>query len=118
MKTSPQTITLFTQQDELGPRPFSFAASLVLHCITIAVVLFGLAYRPPFTRVVTDHYSVRELDLHVPEQEMRAIRNSIPRPTSHKGSHALASAGSPSQSPPAPIPKVGAKAGPQTIIQA
>ncbi len=49
---------------------------------------------------------------------MRAIRNSIPRPTSHKGSHALASAGSPSQSPPAPIPKVEAKAGPQTIIQA
>ncbi len=115
---SSQPISLFSQQSDLGPRPFSFAASILFHGVTIALVLFGFAYKPPVTNIVTEHYSIRELDLHMPEQEMREVRNRIPYPASHHGSHALASAGNASSNPPAPRPKIEAKPGPQTIIQA
>ncbi len=114
---SPQTISLFNQQSDLGPRPVSFAASILLHIVTLALVLFGLAYRPPVTNIVTAHYSMRELDLQIPDEQMRAVRDSMPHPSPAANSHALASAGSPSSNPPAPRPKVEAKLGPQTILQ-
>ena len=115
--TSSQTITLFTQQVDLGPRPTSIAASILLHGVTIAVVLFGLAYKPPVTNVIHEHYSVRELDLHVPDQVMRAVRDRMPLPASHGGSHASASAGNSSPAPRPPSLVAQAKSGPQTLVQ-
>jgi hypothetical protein len=112
-----QTITLFTQESDTGPRPTSFAASLLLHGVTMGVVLFGLAYKPPSARVVMEHYSMRELDLHLNEQEMRAVRNLLPPPAPHPSSHSLASAANSSPSPPVPRPMTQAKPGPQTLIQ-
>ena len=112
-----QTITLFTRQTDFGPRPTSFAASILLHGLTMALVLFGLAYKPPVTRLVLEHYSVRELDLHLDDQHMRAVRNLIPYPASHPGPRALASAGRTSPSPPVPRPITQARIGPQTLIQ-
>ncbi len=115
---SSQTITLFTQQNDFGPRPTSFAASIVLHGMTVAVILFGLAYKPPSTRVVMEHYSVRELDLHLNEQALNAVRQVMPPPAPHPGPRALASAGNSTPSPPVPRPMTQAKPGPQTLIQA
>lgn len=112
-----QTITLFTRQTDIGPRPTSFAASILLHGMTVALVLFGLAYKPPVTKVIMEHYSIRELDLHLDEQQMRAVRNLIPYPAAHAGPRALASAGRTSPSPPMPRPITQAKLGPQTLIQ-
>lgn len=111
-----QTITLFTQQNDFGPRPTSFAASIVMHAMTAALVLFGLAYKPPSARVVTERYAMRELDLN--EQQMQAVRNLIPYPPSHSGPRAPASAGKSAPSPPVPRPMTQAKTGPQTLIQA
>jgi len=104
------SVTLFTHDTELGPRPASILVSILLHSLTIAVLLFGLAYRPPVTKVITEHYSVRELDLNIPDEMARAVQNQMPRPKPHPGSA--------SQSAPAPIPKIEAPKGPQTIIQA
>jgi hypothetical protein len=113
-----QTITLFTQQNDFGPRPTSFAVSIVLHAMTAALVLFGLAYKPPSVRVVTEHYSMRELDLHMSDLQAQAVRSLIPHPASHAGPRAPASAGNSSPSPPVPRPMTQAKTGPQTLIQA
>ncbi len=112
-----QTITLFTRQTDLGPRPTSFAASVLLHAVTITLVLFGMAYKPPVPKVVLEHYSVRELDLHMADEQMRAVRSLVPVPASHAGLRALASAGSASPSMPVPRPITQAKIGPQTLIQ-
>ena len=112
-----QTITLFTQENGFGPRPTSFAASIVLHGITAALVLFGLAYKPPSARVITEHYSMRELDLQMQQQQMQAVRSLIPYPASHSGPRAPAAAGNSSPTPPAPRPMTQAMRGPQTLIQ-
>lgn len=104
------SITLFTHETELGPRPTSIIVSVLLHGLTIAVILFGLAYRPPITKVISEHYDVRELDLQVPDQVMREVQNQMP--------HAKPNPGKSSENHPSPIPKVEAKLGPQTIVQA
>jgi hypothetical protein len=112
-----ETITLFTQQNDFGPRPTSFAASIVLHVLTLSVVLFGLAYKPRVANVITEHYSMRELDLHLDEQEMRAVRNLMPPPAPHPSPRELASAANSSASRPVPPPMTEAKRGPQTLLQ-
>ena len=110
-----QTITLFTQANDFGPRPTSFAASVVVHGLTAAVVLFGLAYRPPSARVITEHYAMRELDLNFKEAQMQAVRSLQAAP--HAGPRAPASAGNSAPSPPVPPPMTAAARGPQTLIQ-
>lgn len=110
MISSSPSVTLFTHDTELGPRPTSILVSFLLHGLTIAVLLFGLAYRPPITKVITEHYSVRELELEIPNEMARAVQNEMPRPKPHPGN--------PSQNAPAPIPKIEAPKASQTIIQA
>jgi hypothetical protein len=112
-----QTITLFTRQAELGPQPTSFAVSVLFHVLTIALVLFGFAYKPPATRVIMEHYAVRELDLQLANEQMRAVRSLTSSPASHAGPRALASAGKTASSLPVPPPMTQSKIGPQTLIQ-
>lgn len=112
-----QTITLFTQQNDFGPRPTSFAASVVVHGMAAAVVLFALAYKPPSARVITEHYAMRELDLNFKEAQMQAVRSLMPKPASHAGPRAPSAAGNSAPSPPVPPPMTTAAKGPQTIIQ-
>jgi hypothetical protein len=103
-------VTLFTHDSDLGPRPASVLVSILLHGLTIAILLFALAYKPPITKVITEHYSVREVDLNMQDEMARAVQNQMPRPKPNPGN--------PSQSAPAPIPKVEAPKGPQTLVQA
>jgi len=101
MEPSP-TLNLFIQQTDLGPRPLTFVASIFLHILTIAIVTFGIAYRPPVVKIATEHFEMRELDLHVPDLRMPPPKNHIPSPV---------------RRPPAPRPVTPTKLAPQTLLQ-
>ena len=114
--SSSSTVTLFTEPSDLGPRPTSIAASFVLHTLAIAVVWFGFAYMPPFARVSTERFRVRELDLNMPD-DARVSPPRIPYPAAAPGAHAPASEGKPKPSDPALREVAQATPGPQTLIQ-
>ncbi len=80
------TTTLFTQPADPGPQPASFAVSVLVHGVAIALVWFAVAYKPPFAIVVTVYYMVRKLDLHSPEMERLMASARIPYPASHSSS--------------------------------
>jgi hypothetical protein len=109
------TTTLFTESTDNGQQPASFAVSFVVHTLVISIIWFAVMYTPRVTRVVTDRYSVRKLDLHM-EQEMEQAaaqaRNDLPAPPSPK-----APAGGSSPSPAAAPQTAQAKIGPQTLVQ-
>ena len=114
--SSSYTVTLFTERPDLGPRPTSIAASIVLHTLAIGVAWFSIAYMPPFARVSTEHFHVRELDLNMPE-DAHVSPPRIPYPAAASGAHAPASEGKPSPSQPALREVAQALPGPQTLIQ-
>ncbi len=118
MKSHSYTVTLFSDQSDPGPRPTPIAASILLHCLAIAVAWFSIAYKPPFLRVSTEHYRVRQLDLNMPDEEARSSVPHITYPGPLSGAHAPASEGKPSPSLPALRDVAQAKPGPQTLIQA
>ncbi len=110
-------MSLFNERSDLGPRPTTIAASALLHVVALAVLLFGIAYKPPYARVSTDHYRVRELDLDMPDEQARFYPPKMPKPASSPGAHAPASQGRPSLSVPALREVAQAPPGPQTILQ-
>ena len=116
--TPSYTLTLFSEQPDLGPRPTSIAASVLLHTLAIAVAWFGVAYRPPFARISSEHYKVRELDLMMPDERADSSVPRIAYPGSNSGARAPLSKGKPSPSVPALRDVAQAKPGPQTLIQA
>ena len=108
-------VTLFATLPPQSQGPTSFVGSVLIHVIAAAVLGFGLGYKPPVTRVVEEHYSVRQLDLRAPiEQPEHAAR--IPYPKSHNGAAAAAGRTEQSRSLPRPVDQV--QPGPQTLIQA
>jgi len=111
------TISLFNQRSDHGPRPTTIAASALLHVVALALILFGIAYKPPYARVSTDHYRVRELDLDMPDEQARFYPPKLPKPAATPGAHAPASEGKPSLSVPALRDVAQAPPGPQTILQ-
>ena len=113
--SSPYTQSLFSERSDSGHHTTPIAASAVLHVLLIAAVWFTVAYRPPFVRLNAEHYKVRELDLSIPDEARTPPK--IRYPASTPGAHASASAGKPSQTPPALQEVAQAKPGPQTLIQ-
>ena len=114
--SSPYTQSLFSERSDFGHRSTTpVAASAVLHVLLIAAVWFTVTYRPPFVRITAEHYKVRELDLSIPDDAR--LPPKIRYPASTPGAHAPASAGKPSQTPPALQEVAQAKPGPQTLIQ-
>jgi hypothetical protein len=109
------TTTLFTEGADSGPQPASFAVSFVVHSLVIAIIWFAVMFNPHVTRVVTDRYSVRKLDLHM-EQEMEQaatqVRNDLPAKPAPK-----APVGGSTPSPAAAPQTAQAKIGPQTLVQ-
>lgn len=101
LKMSFHSITLFTEQSDLGPRPASFAASILLHGLVVAVAWFSIMYKPPFAKLSTEHFAVRQLDLRSPDEQRRAAAPRIAYPGPHSGPRAPASQGKPSPSSPA-----------------
>lgn len=114
--SSSYTVTLFSERSDLGPRSTPIAASAALHILVLAIVWFIVVYRPPFVRVTTEHFKVRELDLNMPDDALVSPPR-IPYPAPAPGAHAPASAGKPSPDSPALREVAQAKPGPQTLIQ-
>ena len=93
--------------------PASFFGSLCIHALATAVFWFGLGYNPPVTRVVTEHMSVRQLELHTTDSQ-----NSAHIPYPHPQHNTAARPAQAQSAPPASLPSTQAKKGPQTLIQA
>jgi hypothetical protein len=104
---------LFASLDSQRQRPTSLVGSILVHVIAGAVVLFGFAYKPPITRVVETHYTLRQLDLLLPPDLQKPAPPRIPYPKSHAGAAAPEGRTEQSRS----IPKQ-MQPGPQTLIQA
>jgi hypothetical protein len=104
---------LFATLNPEGQRPTSLVGSVLVHAIAAAVVWVSFGYKPPVTRVVEEHYTVRQLDLRAPiERPQQAAR--IPYPKSRPGAAAPAGRTEQSRTLPRPVSEVG----PQTLIQA
>jgi hypothetical protein len=116
MKSS-QVVTLFTQEADFGQRPTSFIASVLLHIIVLSVVLFGIAYRPPYTKLKTDHYALRELELHLPDEQVRSAMSRAVSAGSHSSAKSQASSGKSLAQQLAQLQTAQAAPGPQTLIQ-
>jgi hypothetical protein len=104
---------LFATLPPQSQGPASLVGSIVIHAIAAAVVWFGFGYKPPITRVVEAHYTLRQLDLLMPPEQQKQAAPRIPYPKSHSG--AAAPAGRTEQS--RTLPKQ-VEPGPQTLIQA
>ncbi|MGB6857836.1 MAG: hypothetical protein WBE03_13235 [Terracidiphilus sp.] len=106
-------IALFATLAPRGQGPATFLGSILVHVLAAAVVWFSFVYRPPLTRVMEDHLTVRQLDLRSPAEQAAA---RIPYPK-QRPDHS-ARAGQKQEAPPLPRPAIKAQPGPQTLIQA
>ena len=118
MKSSP-TITLFTESGFSSQQSTSFVASIVLHCVAVSLVSFGFLYTPRLdTRKIAERYSVRNIDLETPEQQMRReARKRVKYPRTRPDKKPAVHGGKPNTPPPALRRTAQAKKGPQTLIQ-
>jgi hypothetical protein len=115
--TSP-AVTLFTYGFDPGPRPASFVVSILVHSLAVAIIWFGIAYKPPIAKVDTAHYTARRLDLRTPDQQRRASKAGVAYPGSHATTPKPASGGKPSPlRQPVLRQMAQAKPGLQTLIQ-
>ena len=111
--------SLFSEGTDRGQQPVSFVFSAVVHGLAIAIAWFAIAYTPRVTHIVNERYSVRELDLHVPDMQKVAKNPLIPYPPTQSAPHPSAPAAPGSAAPsPAAMPQTEqAKLGPQTLVQ-
>ncbi len=109
-----RAVTLFADKPEPGPSPATFVLSVFVHSMALALIWFGLVYKPPFARVTNDHLMVRQIDLRTPEEE-RAAAAHIPYPAAAPAARQPAS----NSRPRLPVLQqmTQAKPGPQTILQ-
>jgi len=90
--------------------PVTFAGSLLVHVLAAAVIWFSLGYKPPSARVITEHYTIRQLDLSELAAEANArLRNPMQNQDAVHPDKAQ-------PAPPSP-PKTLANPGLQTLIQ-
>jgi hypothetical protein len=106
-------IVLFSTPPPAGQSSATFVGSILLHALAAALLWFSLAYKPPFVRVVQEHYTTRQLDLRTPAEQ---AAGSIPYPNQHPGK-APATGHAPAAPPPASRPITMARLGKQTLIQ-
>ena len=108
-------ITLFTDRLDTGQRPTSFIASIVAHAMAISLVWFSFAYKPPVIKVVAEHYTIRQLDFHMPVPPQRASKKNAAYP----GRHPDATVSASKETPHIPVLRLATHAitGPQTLIQ-
>lgn len=118
MRSSP-TITLFTQSGYESQQPTSFVASLVLHCVALGLLSFGFIYTPRLdTRKIAERYTVRNIDLETPEQQMRReARRKVKYPRTQADKKPALRGGKPDTPPPALRRIAQAHKGPQTLVQ-
>jgi hypothetical protein len=115
---SSHTISLFAEGSDLRQRPTSFVASTFVHGFAIAIVWFTVAYTPRIARVETHHYTVRELNLIMPDEQQRTEKSKVAYPGPTSASKAPSPASNSMPQPPALREVAQTRLGPQTIIQA
>lgn len=116
---SSRTITLFTERQEVSQWPSSFLFSILMHGTVIGLVTVGVLYGPQKnSRVLTEPYPVRRLDLHIPDLQRRA---SAAGKVAYPGPHSTAGTPAPEgqQNEPQAAMRLVAKAAPgaQTLVQ-
>jgi hypothetical protein len=116
---SPRTITLFTEQPDLSQRPSSFVVSFLIHAAVLALLSFGIIYTPEMSdRLTIRRYTVRHLDLHIVEPQMRLSADSgIEYPGPHSIARSLQPGGKPAMRPAVLRQIAQATPGPQTLLQ-
>jgi len=116
---SSHTITLFTEIGDTNQQPTSFAASLVLHCVALSLLSFGFIYTPHLdTRKIAERYTVRNIDLETPEQQIRReARRKVEYPRTQAKKKPALHSGKPDTPPPALRRIAQAHKGPQTLVQ-
>ena len=72
MRTS-RTITLFSDRPDPFVSGSSFAVSILMHGAVIGVVGLAILYGPQNPLIITEHYSVRHLELHAPDTQTRTF---------------------------------------------
>jgi hypothetical protein len=116
MSSSPTT-TLFSERTDRGQRPTAFLASIVVHAAVAGLVSFGFLYTPRLNSQAAQHYVVRHLDLHTPDELMQRAASGVdyPGPWPKKNAHAQ---GGKQEAHPRSLRQVAqAKPGPQTLVQ-
>ena len=118
--TSSRTIALFTESRDISQRSTSFAVSVLFHCMAVGLFSFGVMYSPHLDRrAIAERYTVRNIDLETPQQQMRrTARNKVnyPSPLPKLRSNKPAP-GKPLVQPPVLRQVAQAQKGPQTLIQ-
>jgi hypothetical protein len=109
------TVTLFTEQIETSRRALTLLASTLIHAGVVTLVVMGILYAPVSTRVVTDRYMVRQLDMQMAERPRTAAAQHASSEAARQVAQALASAGPPPGA--AMHGAVHAPHGPQTLLQ-
>lgn len=101
---SSRITTLFTEPEPLPRSPSSYAVSIVVHCIVIIWLYFGLRHPPR----INDQSLVRRFTVRLLKQDSvqepipKRYPGSAPTPSTHRAEAQAASAGG----PPAPQPSV------------
>jgi hypothetical protein len=116
--SSSRSITLFAEGSDPRQQPTSFVVSILVHGLAIAVVSFSVAYRPPVIKFDAHHYTVRQLDLHIPDELLRTDKGSVAYAGPHSASKSAPAADNSSPHEPVQREVAQAKLGPQTLIQA
>jgi hypothetical protein len=116
--TAPRTVTLFAEHADSRP-PVSIAVSALVHVGIVSLVGFGVLYNPPvITNAPLDKYSLRRLDLHIPDTEgRREVADATPKPAPQHVNHSAPSGGKEAAQARVTPPFQKTKIGPQTILQ-
>jgi hypothetical protein len=112
---SSHILSLFSERPEVSQRPSSFVVSILAHAGALALLTFGIVYTPEIhDRVITEHFSIRHLDLHEPEPKNDERAGSQ---IAYPGPQPKGQTRSPGGRQPALRQIAQAEPGPQTLVQ-
>ncbi|MFY9856027.1 MAG: hypothetical protein WAK26_19340 [Terracidiphilus sp.] len=110
-------ITLFSERPEQVQKPYTFAASVVLHIVGVILLGYGLLSAPKIrTYSAADRLALRHLDLHSLEAQMQRAKLDMEYPQIHPKPHTLPPEKS-AAAQQAMHQVVQAPPGPQTLLQ-
>jgi hypothetical protein len=117
--SSSSTLSLFSAQHDLDRKPYSFAVSIVLHVVVIALIFLGILSAPKLkTPAIAERYAIRHLDLQslYPEVQ-RAAASAIQSPSVHLKTSKLPQGGSHEEQMPIMRQVLDAPKVKQTLVQ-
>ncbi|MFZ0747171.1 MAG: hypothetical protein WAM85_22400 [Terracidiphilus sp.] len=92
---SSRPISLFAERPLESQRPTAYLVSVTVHCVVVAVVIYGFVFAPRINmEAAADRYVVRDVDLYRPDPERyRPPGDSGLYPRSHSDAHSTTSQG-------------------------